>query len=167
MSVMVTVLSGDEWARRIGCSRDELLEFLKPGDEWCVRRWVPQGELGPIVRGYGPYPDPVRWDADPEDWEMTSDMSVDDTVRMLRQQMGMEAPRPSQPVHGSGRSRSSMSGDLVKDAKALGIRVRTLARLEKQGHSADDVRRDLGKALSRYRHMSRDEAAQRWYKEKD
>ena len=164
---MVTVLSGDEWARRIGCSSRELLEFLKPGDEWCVRRLVAPGELGPMVRGYGPYPDPVRWDADPEDWEMTSDMSVDDTVRMLRQQMGMEAPRPSQPVHGSGRSRSSMSGDLVKDAKALGIRVRTLARLEKQGHSADDVRRDLGKALSRYRHMSRDEAAQRWYKEKD
>lgn len=149
-----------EWAALVGCPEADLMDYCinESGGDWGVRKWMPNGEPGPVIKTRG-FPDPVEWNIAPGDYYLTSGVSVDETVQRLREGM-------TETGYGDF-SDSDSDSDLVKDAKALGIRVRTLARLEKRGHSAADVRRDLGKALGRYRHMSRDEAVQRWYKEKD
>lgn len=150
-----------EWAALVGCPEADLMDYCinESGGDWGVRKWVPHGGLGPMIKTSGGFPDPVKWNIAPGDYWLTSGVSVDETVQRLREGM-------TETGYGDF-SDSDSDSDLVKDAKALGIRVRTLARLEKRGHSAADVRRDLGKALGRYRHMSRDEAVQRWYKEKE
>lgn len=149
-----------EWAALVGCPESDLMDYCinESGGDWGVRRWGPHGAQGAVIETRG-FPDPVRWNIAPGDYFLTSGVSVDETVQRLREGM-------TETGYGDF-SDSDSDSDLVKDAKALGIRVRTLARLEKQGHSAAEVRRDLGKALSRSRHMSRDEAVRRWYDGED
>ncbi|MCT6900024.1 MAG: hypothetical protein M3Z49_00465 [Bifidobacteriales bacterium] len=153
-----------EWAALVGCPEHDLMTYCinESGGDWGVRKWMPHGGLGPMIKTSGSFPDPVRWNIWPGDYYLTSGVSVDETVKRLRDGM-------TKAGYGdfSDSDQGRMGGDLVKDAKALDIRVRTLARLEKQGHSADEIRRDLGKILGRYRHMSRDEAVQRWYDGED
>ena len=88
-------------------------------------------------------------------------MTADDLVDKVRRAMGMDdEPRRSRPRR---RRREPLGDDLVSDATALGIRARTLARLNARGHSAEDIRHDLPRAMAARPHVSRDEAIQAWY----
>lgn len=88
-------------------------------------------------------------------------MTADDVVDKVRRAMGMDDEPDDRPRR--SRRRKPLGDDLAADAKALGIRARTLARIEAQGHSADDVRRAMRRAVAARPHVSRDEAIQVWY----
>ena len=90
-------------------------------------------------------------------------MTADDLVAKVGRAMGMDEPDDRPRRSRPRRRRKPLGDDLAADAKSLGIRARTLARLEAQGHNAETIRHDLGKALSAHRHVSRDEAIQAWY----
>lgn len=155
----------DYIARRLGVSAVDVLRASSS-------RWWEERIDGVPSRS-AVYVDPDDVEAGAPEWDdvefvitLSPGMTADDLVAKVRRAMGMDdgsdEPRRSRHPH-PRRRRKPLGDDLVSDAKALGIRVRTLARLEALGHSADDVRRDLGRALSAHRHVSRDEAIQAWY----
>lgn len=132
------------------------------------REWMERSDDGLVSRHV--YVDPDGVEAGDPEWAdvefvITLDpgMTADDLVAKVGRAMGPDEPRRSRHPHPHPRRRKPLGDDLVSDAKALGIRVRTLARLEARGHSADDVRRALPRAMAARRHASRDEAIQAWY----
>lgn len=119
------------------------------------------------------YVDPDGVEAGEPEWDdvefvitLSPGMTTDDLVDKVRRAMGMdgddEPMRSRHPRH-HRRRRKPLGDDLAADAKTLGIRARTLARLVAQGHSADDVRRALPRAMAGHRHVSRDQAIQEYY----
>ena len=48
-------------------------------------------------------------------------------------------------------------------ARKLGIRTRTLARLQAQGHDVNEIKQAIPKAMSQYPHVSRDQAINQYY----
>ena len=166
---MVTSVPVDYIARRLGVSVVDVLRASS--SRWWMERMdgVPSQSV---------YVDPDDVEAGDPEWtdcefvvDLSPGMTPDDLVDKVRRAMGMDEPddepRRSHHPHPHSRPRrrrrKPMGDDLVSDAKALGIRVRTLARLEDQGHSAETIRHDMGKALAAHRHASRDEAIQSWY----
>lgn len=81
------------------------------------------------------------------------DSTVEAIVELASGVVGEQASRP----------RKAVSDDLVTAAGQRGIRVRTLARLEAQGHSRDDIKRHLRDAMMASPHVSRDEAVQAYW----
>ena len=163
---MVTSVPVDYIARRLGVS---VVDVLRASSS----RWWEERIDGVPSRS-AVYVDPDGVEAGEPEWDdvefvitLSPGMTADDLVAKVRRAMGMDEPddrpRRSRRPHPHPRRRKPLGDDLVSDAKALGIRVRTLARLESRGHSAEDVRHDLGKALAAHRHASRDEAIQAWY----
>lgn len=69
--------------------------------------------------------------------------------------------------HAAGRTPygDKFGGDMAKQAKGLGIRTRTYARLQSQGHSADQIRASVSSAIKAYPHVSRDEALNKYFTE--
>lgn len=155
----------DYIAQRLGVSVSDVLRASS--SRWWMERMdgVPSQSV---------YVDPDDVEAGGPKWNdvefvITLDpgMTADDLVAKVRRAMGMDEqddrPRRSRRPHPRSRRRKPLGDDLAADAKSLGIRARTLARLEAQGHSAETIRHDLGKALAAHRHASRDEAIQAWY----
>lgn len=132
------------------------------------REWMERSDDGLVSRSVYVDPDDVEA-GDPEwddvDFVITLDpgMTADDLVDKVRRAMGMDDEPDDRPRRSRPRRRQPLGDDLAADAKALGIRARTLARLESQGHSAEDIRHDLPRAMAARRHVSRDEAIQAWY----
>ena len=150
----------DYIAQRLGVSVPDVLRASS--SRWWMERMdgVPSQSV---------YVDPDDVEAGDPEWtdcefvvDLSPGMTPDDLVDKIRRAMGMDGddePRRSRRP----RRRKPLGDDLAADAKSLGIRARTLARLEAQGHNAETIRHDLGKALSAHRHVSRDEAIQAWY----
>lgn len=157
----------DYIAQRLGVS---VVDVLRASSS---REWMERSDDGLVSRHV--YVDPDGVEAGDPEWAdvefvITLDpgMTVDDLVAKVGRAMGLDdgpdEPRRSRHPHPRPRRRRKPLGDdLVSDAKALGIRVRTLARLEARGHSADDVRRALPRAMAGHRHVSRDQAIQEYY----
>lgn len=131
-------------------------------------RWWTERMDGLPSRGV--YVDPDDVEAGDPEWDdaefvitLSPGMTADDLVVKVRRAMGMDEPddKPRRSRH--PRRRKPLGDDLAADAKSLGIRARTLARLEAQGHSAETIRHDLPRAMAARRHVSRDEAIQEWY----
>lgn len=128
------------------------------------REWMERVN-GLPSRGVYVDPDDVEageWDDVEFVIDLSPGMTADDLVDKVRRAMGMDEP-DDRPRRSRPRRRKPLGDDVAADAKALGIRARTLARLESQGHSADDVRRAMRRAVAARPHVSRDEAIQVWY----
>ena len=162
---MVTSVPVDYIARRLGVSAVDVLRASSS-------RWWEERIDG--VPSQSVYVDPDGVEAGEPEWDdyefvidLSPGMTADDLVAKVGRAMGMDEsddrPRRSRRPHPHPRRRKPLGDDLAADAKSLGIRARTLARLEAQGHSAETIRHDLGKALAAHRHASRDEAIQEWY----
>lgn len=152
----------DYIAQRLGVSVPDVLR-ASSSREWEERiDGVPSRSI---------YVDPADVAAGAPEWDdaefvidLSPGMTADDLVEKVWRAMGLDdSPRRSRHPHPHPRRRKPLGDDLAADAKSLGIRVRTLARLVAQGHSADDVRRALPRAMAARRHVSRDEAIQAWY----
>lgn len=85
-------------------------------------------------------------------------------VKMTYTDFKPEDLKPTLPLsHGARRAQASSGADLAATAKKLGIRTRTLARLNTQGYTAADVRHNMKAALNAYQHVSKDEAINKWF----
>lgn len=65
--------------------------------------------------------------------------------------------------HKTPKTKKQTNKKLPDIAKQLGIRTRTLARLQAQGHSAEEIKRAIPEAMKQYPHVSRDQAINQYY----
>lgn len=163
---MVTSVPVDYIAQRLGVSAVNVLR-ASSSREWEERiDGVPSRSI---------YVDPDGVEAGDPEWtdaefviDLSPGMTPDDLVAKVGRAMVLDdgsddEPRRSRHPRHPRRRRKPLGDDLAADAKSLGVRARTLARLEARGHNADDVRRALPRAMAACRHVSRDEAIQEWY----
>lgn len=65
--------------------------------------------------------------------------------------------------HKTPKTKKQANKKLPDIAKQLGIRTRTLARLQAQGHSTEEIKRAIPEAMKQYPHVSRDQAINQYY----
>ena len=79
------------------------------------------------------------------------------TMDMIEPTIKLE---PKEPKAKKGQAKNQT---LPNIAKRLGIRTRTLARLQAQGHSTKEIKRAIPEAMRQYPHVSRDQAINQYY----
>lgn len=79
------------------------------------------------------------------------------TMDMIEPTIKLE---PKEPKAKKGQAKNQT---LPNIAKRLGIRTRTLARLQAQGHSTEEIKRAIPEAMRQYPHVSRDQAINQYY----